>query len=103
MTGWAQIHGRNALAWEERLALDVWYVDHWSFGLDLRILARTPWIVASRRGVSPPGRATMPEFLGTSQVAGAGPASAFPASAGDTSVSVNVPHPSRTTPVARSA
>jgi lipopolysaccharide/colanic/teichoic acid biosynthesis glycosyltransferase len=64
ITGWAQIHGRNALPWEDRLALDVWYVDHWSFGLDLRILARTVWTVASRRGVNAPGSATMPEFLG---------------------------------------
>ena len=65
ITGWAQVHGRNALAWEERLARDVWYVDHWSLGLDLRILARTVWIVASRRGVSAPGSATVPEFRGS--------------------------------------
>ena len=67
ITGWAQIHGRNALGWEERLAKDVWYVDHWSFGLDLRILARTLWTVVTRRGVSAPGAATMPEFLGPAQ------------------------------------
>lgn len=51
LTGWAQIHGRNALSWPERIALDVWYVDHASLGLDLRILARTPGVLLSGRGV----------------------------------------------------
>jgi lipopolysaccharide/colanic/teichoic acid biosynthesis glycosyltransferase len=64
ITGWAQINGRNALGWEERFALDVWYVDHWSLGLDLRILARTVVAVLSRRGISAEGSATMPEFQG---------------------------------------
>jgi sugar transferase EpsL len=63
ITGWAQVHGRNAVGWEERFALDVWYVDHWSLGLDLRILARTVRVVLARRGVSAPGAATMPEYL----------------------------------------
>lgn len=62
MTGWAQVAGRNLLGWDDRLALDVWYVDHWSLGLDLRILARTPAVVASRLGVAAPGHATMPRF-----------------------------------------
>jgi sugar transferase EpsL len=62
ITGWAQVNGRNELSWEERLALDTWYVDHWSLWLDLRILARTPAHVLSRRGIAHPGHDTMPEF-----------------------------------------
>lgn len=62
LTGWAQINGRNALSWEEKFKLDVWYVDHRSLGLDLRILFRTVWQVVSRQGISAPGDATMPEF-----------------------------------------
>ncbi len=64
MTGWAQIHGRNALSWEEKFALDLWYVDHWSLGLDLRILVLTLWRLLSGAGISQPGHATMPEFTG---------------------------------------
>jgi lipopolysaccharide/colanic/teichoic acid biosynthesis glycosyltransferase len=64
LTGWAQVNGRNALSWDERFALDVWYVDHWSLFLDLRILARTLPAVFRRRGISAPGSATMPEFRG---------------------------------------
>ncbi len=52
LTGWAQIHGRNALSWPERIRLDVWYVDHVSFGLDLRILLGTPYLLFSGRGLS---------------------------------------------------
>jgi lipopolysaccharide/colanic/teichoic acid biosynthesis glycosyltransferase len=59
------VNGRNTLSWDERLALDVWYVDHLSFGLDLKILARTIAAVVRRRGVSAPGEATMHEFLGS--------------------------------------
>ncbi len=62
LTGWAQINGRNALSWDEKFKLDVWYVDHRGLGLDLRILFRTVWQVASRQGISAPGDATMPEF-----------------------------------------
>ena len=51
LTGWAQIHGRNVLSWPERIRLDVWYVEHASFGLDVRILARTPSVLLSNRGV----------------------------------------------------
>jgi lipopolysaccharide/colanic/teichoic acid biosynthesis glycosyltransferase len=65
LTGLAQVEGRNALSWDDRLALDVWYVDHWSFGLDLRIVARTLPAVVTRRGIAAPGSATMPEFRGT--------------------------------------
>jgi sugar transferase EpsL len=67
LTGWAQVNGRNARSWDDKFALDIWYVDHWSLGLDLRILARTVWAVLSRRGVNAPGSATMPEFLGASK------------------------------------
>jgi lipopolysaccharide/colanic/teichoic acid biosynthesis glycosyltransferase len=65
ITGWAQVHGRNAVSWDERLALDVWYVDHWSLALDARILARTLWTVASRRGITAAGSDSMPEFRGS--------------------------------------
>lgn len=67
MTGWAQVNGRNALSWEERFRLDVWYVDHWSFALDFRILADTFLRVLSTEGISQEGFATMPEFMGTVQ------------------------------------
>ncbi len=62
LTGWAQVNGRNALSWEQKFAHDIWYTDHRSFGLDLRILFRTLWQVLTRRGISAPGEATMPEF-----------------------------------------
>jgi len=65
ITGWAQVNGRNAISWEEKFALDVWYVDHWSICLDLRILALTTLRVLQRSGVSKAGHATMPDFLGT--------------------------------------
>ena len=65
ITGWAQVHGRNALSWEEKFALDVWYVDHWSVGLDLRILLSTLARVVRGEGISHAGEATMPEFTGT--------------------------------------
>jgi lipopolysaccharide/colanic/teichoic acid biosynthesis glycosyltransferase len=64
ITGWAQIHGRNSLDWDQKFALDLWYVDHHSFSLDLRILARTIWQVLRRDGIAQEGHATMPEFLG---------------------------------------
>lgn len=67
ITGWAQVHGRNALTWEERFKLDVWYVDHRSLALDLRILARTVGQVLRRQGVNSQGQATMSEFLGSPQ------------------------------------
>jgi lipopolysaccharide/colanic/teichoic acid biosynthesis glycosyltransferase len=64
ITGWAQINGRNAISWEERFALDIWYVDHRSLWLDLKILLMTVGKVFSREGISQPGHATMPEFTG---------------------------------------
>lgn len=66
ITGWAQINGRNALTWEEKFALDVWYVDNWSLMLDLKILIRTVSHVFGHRDTSYQGFATMPEFLGYS-------------------------------------
>jgi lipopolysaccharide/colanic/teichoic acid biosynthesis glycosyltransferase len=62
LTGWAQINGRNATTWDERLALDLWYVEHRSLALDLRIMAATVGRVLGRRGVSHQGHATMPEL-----------------------------------------
>ena len=65
ITGWAQVHGRNAIAWEEKFRLDCWYVDHWSLGLDLFILLRTAWKVVQREGIGAASHATMPAFEGT--------------------------------------
>jgi lipopolysaccharide/colanic/teichoic acid biosynthesis glycosyltransferase len=65
ITGWAQVHGRNSLSWEEKFALDVWYVDRRSLGLDLRIAGLTLLAIACRRGISQAGHATMPEFMGS--------------------------------------
>ncbi|HEY5574176.1 MAG TPA: sugar transferase [Anaerolineales bacterium] len=65
ITGWAQINGRNALTWEDKFRLDVWYVDHWSFWLDVRIFLLTIWKVATREGINQPGHATAEEFMGT--------------------------------------
>jgi lipopolysaccharide/colanic/teichoic acid biosynthesis glycosyltransferase len=67
ITGWAQINGRNAVSWDERFRLDVWYVDHRSFGLDLKILWQTARKVAVREGISAQGEATMPRFTGSRQ------------------------------------
>ncbi len=64
ITGWAQINGRNALAWKEKFQYDVWYVDHQSFWLDLRILFITLWHVIRREGISADDHATMHEFTG---------------------------------------
>jgi lipopolysaccharide/colanic/teichoic acid biosynthesis glycosyltransferase len=65
LTGWAQVNGRNALGWDDRLALDVWYVDHRSLLLDLRILLRTVAKVLGRDGISQPGQATVERFRGS--------------------------------------
>jgi sugar transferase EpsL len=64
ITGWAQVNGRNAISWESKFALDVWYVDHASFFLDLRILWMTCLRVLRRSGISSQGHATMPQFIG---------------------------------------
>jgi lipopolysaccharide/colanic/teichoic acid biosynthesis glycosyltransferase len=68
ITGLAQVRGRNALSWEEKFALDVWYVEHRSLALDARIVAETILAVLRRDGISAAGEATMPEFLGTTVV-----------------------------------
>lgn len=73
MTGWAQVNGRNAVSWEDKFRFDVWYVDHWSLWLDVRILAITLWKVLTREGISQAGHATAPEFMGTPQEGGGGP------------------------------
>lgn len=65
LTGWAQIHGRNAIPWEKKFELDVWYVDHRSFWLDVRIIAATVWRIVRQEGVSAGDHVTMPEFMGS--------------------------------------
>jgi sugar transferase EpsL len=70
ISGWAQINGRNALSWEDKFRLDVWYVDHWSLALDIKILALTFWKVFKREGISQEGQATAQEFMGTPKAAG---------------------------------
>jgi len=65
MTGWAQVNGRNAITWEEKFKLDVWYVDNWNIPLDLKIIFLTILKVFKREGVSAEGYATMPEFVGS--------------------------------------
>lgn len=67
ITGWAQINGRNAIDWDEKLDMDVWYVDHLAAWVDLTILVRTVWWVLHGRGVSQPGQATVREFRGSEQ------------------------------------
>ena len=64
LTGWSQVNGRNAVTWEERFRQDIWYVDHHSVGLDLKILVLTVFKVLRRDGISAVGEATMPEFMG---------------------------------------
>jgi lipopolysaccharide/colanic/teichoic acid biosynthesis glycosyltransferase len=65
ITGWAAVNGRNSTSWEERFALDVWYVNHWSLLLDAEILVRTLATVLGRRGIAQPGHVTMSEFMGS--------------------------------------
>jgi lipopolysaccharide/colanic/teichoic acid biosynthesis glycosyltransferase len=65
LTGWAQVNGRNALTWEDKFKLDVWYVRHWSFWLDLKVIWLTPWVVLRRQGVNQPGRTTVDKFTGS--------------------------------------
>ena len=65
LTGWAQVNGRNAISWEQKFELDVWYVDHCTIWLDLWILLVTIWKTLKRDGVSAAEHVTMPEFVGT--------------------------------------
>ena len=67
ITGWAQVNGRNALSWEEKFAMDVWYVDHRSLRLDVKILVLTVRKVLARDGISAAGEATMPRFTGSQE------------------------------------
>ncbi|QRN82349.1 sugar transferase [Chloroflexota bacterium] len=64
ITGWAQVNGRNAITWQEKFKFDVWYVDHWTFWLDLKILALSLVKVLKREGISQPGQATAEPFRG---------------------------------------
>jgi sugar transferase EpsL len=65
ITGWTQINGRNALTWKDKFSHDVWYVDHWSLWLDLRIILLTLWKVLKREGINQPGHASAEVFTGT--------------------------------------
>lgn len=67
VTGWAQVNGRNALSWEEKFRLDVWYVDNRSFWLDLKIIFLTVKKVLMRDGISADGEVTMPKFMGSNK------------------------------------
>ncbi len=69
LTGWAQVNGRNAVSWDERFRLDVWYVDHRSFWLDLGIIAQTLLKVVRREGINASGEVTMTEFMGSEPTA----------------------------------
>lgn len=64
ITGWAQVNGRNALTWEEKFKMDVWYVDNRSLWLDIKIIGMTFWKILKREGISQPGQATMEKFKG---------------------------------------
>lgn len=65
ITGWAQVNGRNAISWEEKFKLDIWYVDNCSWWLDMKILWLTAGKVLNRDGISAKGESTMPRFMGT--------------------------------------
>jgi sugar transferase EpsL len=67
ITGWAQVNGRNAISWSDKFKLDVWYVDHWSLKLDVKILGMTFWKVLKREGISQDGFATAEEFWGDAE------------------------------------
>lgn len=69
VTGWAQVNGRNRASWPEKLEMDVWYVEHCTFRLDVRILWRTLVTVIRRNDISAPGHDTAPEFMGTPDAA----------------------------------
>jgi sugar transferase EpsL len=68
ITGWAQTNGRNAISWEEKFALDLWYIDNWSLWLDLKIFGMTVLAVLKRDGISHPGHATMEEYQGVQPI-----------------------------------
>jgi sugar transferase EpsL len=64
LTGWAQVNGRNAVDWPARFNMDIWYADHWSFWLDIKIILMTVWKVISREGVNQEGQSTVEYFKG---------------------------------------
>ena len=64
LTGWAQVNGRNTVDWPARFAMDIWYVDHWSFWLDIKIIFSTVWKVISREGINQEGQTTVEYFKG---------------------------------------
>jgi lipopolysaccharide/colanic/teichoic acid biosynthesis glycosyltransferase len=64
LTGWAQVNGRNAITWEEKFRLDIWYIDHRNVWLDLKIIALTFMAVVRRQGINAVGETTMPKFTG---------------------------------------
>ena len=68
LTGWAQINGRNAISWEEKFELDVWYIDNWSLWLDLKIIFSTVVKVLKREGISEQGNVTMKQFMGNEKI-----------------------------------
>ena len=70
LTGWAQVNGRNAISWEEKFACDLWYVDHQSLWLDLRVICLTVGKVLRRSGINEAGHATMSEYMGVAQTSG---------------------------------
>lgn len=65
ITGWAQINGRNAITWEDKFRYDVWYIDNWSFWLDLKIIGLTIWKTLLREGINQPGHISASEFMGS--------------------------------------
>jgi sugar transferase EpsL len=67
ITGWAQVNGRNGLSWEEKFHLDVWYVSHISFRLDVKIIVMTIWKIVRRDGINEPGQATAAPFKGAAK------------------------------------
>ena len=68
ITGWAQVNGRNNMTWEQKFQYDVWYVDHQSFRLDMKILFLTVWHVLCRKDINKDGHATVDEFMGTKEI-----------------------------------
>lgn len=68
ITGFAQVNGRNAISWEDKFKLDVWYIDHWTLGLDLKILFLTAWKVVQQDGINQEGHTTSEEFMGSTQL-----------------------------------
>lgn len=73
ITGWAQINGRNAITWERKFDLDIWYIDNQSLWVDMRIIFLTMWRIIKRNGISQPGQATMEEFMGKQVTSAANP------------------------------